>query len=125
MNPIGIGPGATKMYLEEHHATEAKEAHSDYVATLVERGIPGAIALILLVGAIAVRGASVVRQRLQASFRSAMSWTVPLAAGAAGFAVNGLTHEVFHYRQTWAFLGVLGAVYVFASDRRRRVEVAR
>jgi O-Antigen ligase len=123
ISPLGIGPGATKMYLEEHQATEAKEAHSDYVATLVERGIPGALALVLLLGTIAVQSTSLVSHRIKETFRSSVAWTVPLAAAAAGLAVNGLTHEVLHYRQSWGFIGVLGAVYVFASDRHRRVEV--
>lgn len=123
ISPLGIGPGATKMYLEEHQATEAKEAHSDYIATLVERGIPGALALVLLLGVIAVQSASLVRHRIKEAFRSSIGWSVPLAAAAAGLAVNGLTHEILHYRQTWGFIGVLGAAYVFALDRRSRAEV--
>ena len=40
-NLLGIGPGATESTLREHDAAYVKEAHNDYLASLVERGVIG------------------------------------------------------------------------------------
>jgi len=50
---IGVAPGRTKHTLADQAAPYVKEAHNDYVATLVERGLLGGIGLIILISAIA------------------------------------------------------------------------
>ena len=47
-NLVGIGPAATRSALGRVDASTAKEAHSDYLASLVERGPLGVIGLLRL-----------------------------------------------------------------------------
>jgi len=52
---LGLGPGNTEATLRDRQAAYVKEAHDDYLAALLERGVLGATALVLLAAALAVR----------------------------------------------------------------------
>src|SRR5947199_60231 len=52
---LGLGPGNTEATLRDRQAAYVKEAHNDYVAALLERGVLGATALVLLAATLAVR----------------------------------------------------------------------
>ena len=54
-NLIGIGPASTKAKLGASNFAAVKEAHSDYLASLVERGPLGIVGLIALFGAVGAR----------------------------------------------------------------------
>jgi hypothetical protein len=43
-----------------------------------------------------------------------------LVGGIITVWVTGFTHEVLHYRQVWAFFGVLAGLYLFARTSSRR-----
>ena len=47
-SPLGIGPGGTKTAFQAHQFSYVKMAHDDYAASLVERGVLGALALVCL-----------------------------------------------------------------------------
>jgi O-antigen ligase len=117
IGPLGVGAAATKDFLLANQASQAKEAHNDYIATLTERGLFGGAALLLLIGAITARAIALVRVHLRRGFEIAVASTVALVGGVVSLGANGLTHEILHYRQTWAFLAVFAAVYLFALDR--------
>ena len=52
---LGYGPSNTESTLRASGAAYVKEAHDDYLATLLERGVIGGLALILLIVAVGVR----------------------------------------------------------------------
>lgn len=114
-NLLGIGPAATRLALGETGAATAKESHNDYLATLVERGPLGVVALLVLMGAVGVRALSA--QRLSPVYASVIPNAAALAAAAVVFAVTALTHEVLHYRHLWTLLAVLAALHLFGQDR--------
>ena len=120
---LGIGPAATKQTLIDRQALYVKEAHSDYIAALVERGLFGALGLLALIGVSAVRGRSAVRGS-NATGNRALADVVPcptaLVAGLVTFALAGAFYEVLHFRHLWAFLGIVAALgYVAGRDLER------
>jgi O-antigen ligase len=114
---LGRGPASTRLTLGSSTATTVKEAHDDYLATLVERGVLGFVGLMLLIGAVVVRAISIDSRRLSAEFRRVVPSTAPLIGALVAMAVSALTHEVLHYRHFWALLGILAAVHVFGRER--------
>lgn len=121
---LGLGPAATRDTLGTVAAPTAKEAHNDYLATLVERGPLGVLAVALLMGAVVARLVAVSTTGLRPAFDRVVPVPAALAGACSAFAVSALTHEVLHYRHLWAVLGVIAAVHLHArtasaADRRR------
>jgi O-antigen ligase/polysaccharide polymerase Wzy-like membrane protein len=114
---LGRGPASTKETLGTSTAPTAKEAHDDYLATLVERGALGFVGLMLLIGSIVVRAISVDPRRLSAEFRQVVPSTAPLVGALVAMAVGAFTHEILHYRHFWALLGILAAIHCFGRER--------
>jgi O-antigen ligase len=114
----GFGPSLTKAALEKHQAAYVKEAHNDYLATLIERGVLGAVGLILLGFAIAFRSVRLLVEPVPRRLLDALprAWILavilPVVGVAAGF------YEVLHFRHVWTWLGVLAAVALMAQDDR-------
>ena len=69
---LGIGPAATKNELGSSFAGVAKEAHNDYLATLVERGPLGLLAVAALIGAVIARISGFTRRRLTSQLAAAV-----------------------------------------------------
>ena len=115
---LGIGPAATKHELGSSFAGVAKEAHNDYLATLVERGPFGLLAVVGLVAAVFARVAGITRRRLLPRLAAAVPVPAALGGACAAFALTALTHEVLHYRWFWTMLGLLAAVYLLARPAR-------
>lgn len=112
---IGVGPSATKQALADLDAPVAKQAHNDYLATLVERGPLGVVALVGLIAAIAFRAGSI--QRLAPRWASVIPNPAALAAVLVGFLLTALTHEVLHYRHFWTLLAVVAALHLYGTQR--------
>ena len=93
-----------------------KEAHDDYLATLVERGVLGFVGLLLLIGTIIIRASNIDPRQMSAEFRRVVPSTAPLIGALVAMAVSAFTHEVLHYRHFWTLLGILAALYLFARD---------
>jgi O-antigen ligase len=108
---LGIGPSATRRVLGETRSATVKQAHSDYLGTLVERGPLGIVALLALMGAAGVRTISA--QRLSPAWASVIPRPSALAAIGVGFALTGVTHEVLHYRHLWLFFAILAALHLY------------
>ncbi len=113
---LGLGPGSTKPILALTQANYVHAAHDDYVASLVERGLLGALGLVLLIGAIAVRSAQVLRRPLRRSFAAVVD-PVPLVAALAGLACAATFYQVLHFRHVWALLGILAAIHIWGVRR--------
>jgi O-antigen ligase len=111
-NLLGIGPAATRAALGDAAATTVKEAHNDYLGTLVERGPLGALALAGLIGAAVARSVRITRRPLPPHLAKVVPVPAALVGAAAAFALTALTHEVLHYRWLWALFGVLAALHL-------------
>jgi O-antigen ligase len=109
-NVVGVGPAATRFSLADTATRPAKEAHNDYLGTLVERGPLGIFALIVLAGAAGVRVMGA--QRLSPEWAEVVPNPAALAGAAAGIALTALTHEALHYRHFWTLLAVVAALYL-------------
>jgi O-antigen ligase len=112
----GVGPARTKASLESAQAPYVKEAHNDYLATLLERGVIGALGLIALGAAISIRCVRLATGRLPAAYAAAVPryWLLvtvaPVMAIAAGF------YEVLHFRHLWTWLGLVAALVLAMQD---------
>jgi hypothetical protein len=107
----GLGPVATEDALRAAQAPYPKEAHNDWLAALVERGVLGVLGMVLLtVEIVAWASRSWDPGRLAGGWPAALP-APHFAVGALGTVlVFSLTHEVLHDRSVWALLGLLAAV---------------
>jgi O-antigen ligase len=119
-NAVGVGPARTKSTLAADQAPYVKEAHNDYLATLLERGLIGALGLLALGVAIATRCVRLLVATVPGAFRDAVPRayllvvTAPVMATAAGF------YEVLHFRHLWTWLGIVAALTLAISDEERK-----
>jgi O-antigen ligase len=116
---IGIGPGRTKQTLADHGAPYVKEAHDDYVATLVERGVIGGIGLIILIVAIGIRLARVTFRPLPPDVAALVPRPEYLLGLGFALLASGFFYEVLHFRHLWAFLGLVAGLDAMAGRRWR------
>ena len=118
---LGLGPDATKSTLRQQLAPYPKQAHDDWTAVLVERGVLGFAGLLLLVTEIIVRayrvGSSVApgdppHGRLRVPHSPPAGLPAPqFLIGALGtLAVYSFTHEQLHDRTVWTLFGLLAAL---------------
>jgi len=107
---LGLGPAATKSTLKLDLAPYPKEAHDDWTAALVERGVLGFAGLLLLVGEIAVRASKVGSpRRLGPGLASGLPAPEFLVGALATLAVYSFTHQTLHDRTAWTMLGILAS----------------
>ena len=118
-SPIGIGPAATLPTLLAEGSGD-KSAHNDYLATIVERGPVGFIGLVVLIVGLLVRTFTVALKPIASAYERVVRNPAALVGGIITVWVTGFTHEVLHYRQVWAFFGVLAGLYLFARTSSRR-----
>lgn len=107
---VGLGPNATKSTLQHQLAPYPKQAHDDWTATLLERGVLGFAGLLLLVTEIVVRAARVGGSR-RAGPGPPTGLPAPwfLVGALATLADYSITHELLHDRTAWTLLGLLAA----------------
>lgn len=116
--PWGIGPANTATVLRATQSPYVKEAHDDYLATVLERGVLGAVALVLLVASVAVRSRRIVAAGgIAPSHVDVVPRPELLVAALVAIAVSALFYEVLHFRHVWALLGLVAALEL--SGRRR------
>jgi O-antigen ligase len=120
-NLVGIGPNGTQELLNKRAAAEVKEAHNDYLGTLVERGPFGLLALFALIGGALARCVSFSGRPLPPRVLAAVPVPAALAGACLAFAITAFTHEVLHYRWLWTLLGVVAALHLLL---RREPDVA-
>jgi hypothetical protein len=113
----GYGPARTKATLEATQAPYVKEAHNDYLATLLERGVIGGIGLLLFGIAMFARCLRLVFGKLPKAYAELVPrpWLLavvgPVMATAAGF------YEVLHFRHLWTWLGLVAALVLAMQDQ--------
>jgi hypothetical protein len=106
----GYGPGRTKATLAETQAPYVKEAHNDYLAALLERGVIGEIGLLLLGGAILLRCGRLLVGTLPEEYSAFVPRAWLLVAIAPVMAVAATFYEVEHFRHLWTWLGLIAAL---------------
>ncbi len=114
---LGIGPTATQDTLNASAATIVKEAHNDYLGTLVERGPLGLLAVFALMAAIIARLVPLTRRPLPPRLAAVIPVPAALAGACAAFAATAMTHEVLHYRWLWTLLGIIAAVHLLQGTK--------
>ncbi|MDX6235530.1 MAG: hypothetical protein QOG10_345 [Kribbellaceae bacterium] len=116
----GFGPARTKATLASNQAPYVKEAHNDYLATLLERGLIGALGLLVLGIAVLLRCVRLVVGTLPKVYADLVprAWLLgvlgPVMATAGGF------YEVLHFRHLWTWLGLIAALVLVMQDEERR-----
>ena len=108
--PLGIGPGGTKSAFQSHQFSYVKMAHDDYAASLVERGVLGAVALVLLFVIVLARCRRIAARSLRRSYASIFPRPELLGAAAIGMFASGMFYQVLHFRHVWALFGLIAAV---------------
>lgn len=114
---LGLGPGNTETTLRARQAPYVKEAHDDYLAALLERGLLGGIALVLLAVALMVRTRRICRPGgVDPPYLAVVPRPELLAAAVVAIAISGMLYETLHFRHVWALFGLVAAL---ASSRER------
>ena len=107
---VGVGPGRTKATLKGTAAPYVKEAHNDYLATIVERGALGGAGLTLLIAAVGARLGRTATRRQTEWVKLLLPRPEFLLALGCGFVVSAFFYEVLHFRHLWAFLGLVAGI---------------
>jgi O-antigen/teichoic acid export membrane protein len=108
--PLGLGPGGTKGAFQQHQFSYVKMAHDDYAASLVERGLLGAMALVCLLVIVLARCRRIAARRLRPSYVSIFPRPELLGAAVIGMFISAMFYQVLHFRHLWALLGLVAAV---------------
>ena len=108
--PLGIGPGGTKTAFQAHQFSYVKMAHDDYAASLVERGILGALALVCLFVIVLARCRRIAARGLRPGYASTFPRPELLGAAVIGMFISAMFYQVLHFRHLWALLGLVAAV---------------
>ncbi len=109
-NPLGIGPGGTKSAFQAHQFSYVKMAHDDYAASLVERGVLGALALVCLFVIVLARCRRIATRSLRPGYASIFPRAELLGAAVIGMFISAMFYQVLHFRQLWTLLGLVAAV---------------
>ena len=109
-NPLGIGPGGTKAAFQQHQFSYVKMAHDDYAASLVERGVLGAMALVCLFVIVLARCRRIAARGLRPSYASIFPRPELLGAAVIGMFISAMFYQVLHFRHLWALFGLIAAV---------------
>ena len=108
--PLGIGPGGTKTAFQSHQFSYVKMAHDDYAASLVERGVLGALALVCLYVIVLARCRRIAARSLRPIYASIFPRAELLGAAVIGMFISGMFYQVLHFRHLWALFGLIAAV---------------
>jgi O-antigen ligase len=114
--PLGEGPVSTKVRLARAQAPFEKEAHDDYLAALLERGVIGFLGLVALVYGVLYRSFAFSRSPLTGGFGAVVARPHALAGAVAGTLVAGAVYELLHVRHVWALFGLVAALYIWARE---------
>jgi hypothetical protein len=112
-SPLGEGPVSTKTRLRRMQAPYVKEAHDDYFAALIERGLIGAFGVLLLLSSVAIRTACLAGGRLTDGFHRVLACPHALAGAVAGTLAAETVYELLHVRHVWTLFAFVAAVYMW------------
>ena len=110
----GLGPASTKPLLTDRALPYANEAHDDWLAALVERGVLGLFALLLLAGCVRPGRPGAAAAAVGADGRR-RAGPGGLVAALLALGVNSFYEEILHFRSLWLLFGI---VAVLGKDAR-------
>lgn len=113
---LGQGPVSTKTRLANEQAPYVKEAHDDYLAALLERGVIGFLGFLLLLAGLIFRTAKVGTARLSGGFERIVHSPNALVGAMAGTLLTGTVYELLHVRHVWTLFGLVAAVYAWGRE---------
>jgi O-Antigen ligase len=113
---LGAGPVSTKPRLEESMAPYPKEAHDDYFASLMERGVIGAVGLLVLLASVLVRSGSLLRRDVNAGVAAVLACPHAVVAAVIGTMITMSVFELLHVRHVWALFALAAAASLW--DRK-------
>jgi O-antigen ligase len=105
--------------LQAEQASYPNEAHDDWVAALIERGLLGVLGLLLLVAELVTRASrSWDPARLLVGLRVALPSSAYLVGGLGCVLVFSTTHEVLHDRTAWTLFALVAAVSLWGRPQQ-------
>ena len=114
--PLGQGPVSTKSRLQQNMAPFIKEAHDDYLAALIERGMVGVLGLVILLSSVAARTLPALRARLTGGFDAVVPNRHALLGALAGTVVAMSVYELLHVRHVWTLFALLAAFALWGRE---------
>ncbi len=115
-SPLGAGPVSTEVRLRDSMAPYVKEAHDDYFAAILERGVVGAFGLLLLVSGIAARTVRLGGGPLKRGWSRALARPHALAGAVAGTLAAETVYELLHVRHVWTLFAFVAAIYLWGRE---------
>jgi O-Antigen ligase len=115
-SPLGAGPVSTKPRLRMEQAPFIKEAHDDYIAALIERGVVGFLGVVILVTVLVRHAARIARPGLSAGFAAVVARPHALVGALAGTMVVSIVYEIFHVRHVWTLFAFLAALSIWGRE---------
>ncbi|TDB96487.1 O-antigen ligase family protein, partial [Actinomadura sp. 7K534] len=113
-HPWGIGAAQTETQMRVRQEAYVQEAHNDYIASVLERGFIGGVALILLLAVLILRTLRIARRdALEPEYARLVPHPELFGALLVVFLVCGLFYEVLHYRHGFAVFGLIAALDLF------------
>ncbi|XRQ11443.1 O-antigen ligase family protein [Actinomadura welshii] len=118
-HPWGIGAAQTETQMRVRQESYVQEAHNDYIASVLERGFLGGVALILMLSVLVLRAVRIGRRgALKPEYARLVPHPELFGALLAVFLVCGLFYEVMHYRHGFAIFGLIAALELFGRRAR-------
>jgi hypothetical protein len=113
---IGIGPDEVKPTLQAQQDTVAFQAHSDYSASIAERGLLGGAGLLLLILVIAFHARRMLGT-LPAGYVAVVRHPGALVGALVAFAIAANIYELLHFRYVWTMLAIVAAASILQWKR--------
>jgi hypothetical protein len=113
---VGIGPGQTEARMRETQAPYVREAHNDYLAAVLERGLLGGFALVVLLVVLVLRCLRTGRRdALTPEYAAVVPRPELLGAMVVAMLVSAFFYETLHYRHGWALFGLIAALDIWGT----------
>jgi O-antigen ligase len=112
---VGRGPAMTRTSLKSVQAPYANEAHNDFLAVLLERGVIGIVGLIFLVAGLAIRVARISSRGLSPGYASVVPAPGAIAGAIVALGLSSFSHEVLHFRHVWVLFGIVAALHLWGG----------
>jgi O-antigen/teichoic acid export membrane protein len=109
-NLLGIGPAGTKLAFQAHLYGYVKEAHDDYTAALIERGLLGAVALVALLVMVLARCRRIASRPLRPEYAEIIPRPELLGAAVLAILLSAVFYQILHFRHVWALFGLVAAL---------------
>ena len=125
-NVLGIGPGGTKLAFQKHLYGYVKQAHDDYAAALIERGLLGGAALVALLVMVLARCRRIASRPLRPEYAEIIPRPELLGAAVLAVLLSAMFYQILHFRHVWALFGLVAALDLWGrADRHGQRPLVR